>query len=197
LEQSCDFGAIHAAAVHRGGNAPCVMLPGPSGIGKSTLTAALVADGFRTLGDDTIVLARDTLDVRAVPFGICLKNGAWQLLAARFPDLVEQPVHNRLDGKRVRYLNPGGQGVAQESCAPRPAAWIVFPQRVDYGDSDLIPISRPEALSRLAAQFCPLGAGLDLPKIDRLVRWIGGIACFELRYSTLDQGAERLKELIS
>lgn len=192
LKPSGDFGALHAAAACRGETGPCVLLPGPSGAGKSTLTAGLLSEGFQSLGDDTVVLAGESLGVRAVPFGICLKDGAWKLLASRFPDLSCQPIHDRPDGKRVRYLvspppaRPGN---------PRAVAWIVFPQRTNHR-SELVPISRPDALCRLTAQFCPLGSGLDLPKVEQLIEWISRLPCFELRYATLDHGIDLIKSLI-
>jgi serine kinase of HPr protein (carbohydrate metabolism regulator) len=45
----------HAAAVSRGGHR--VLLPGVSGIGKSTLTAYLGGHGFGYLGDDCVAMA--------------------------------------------------------------------------------------------------------------------------------------------
>lgn len=191
LKVSGDFGALHAAAVCRNETGPCVLLPGPSGAGKSTLTAGLLSENFQSLGDDTVVLANGSLDVRAVPFGICLKNGSWRLLASRFPDISYQPIHDRPDGKRVRYLLPPPSARPD---GPRAAAWIVFPRRTD-SVSALVPISRPDALCRLAAQFCPLGSGLDLPKVEQLIEWISGLSCFELRYATLDCGIDLIKGL--
>lgn len=195
LKRSHDFGAVHAAAVYRGERSPCVILPGPSGSGKSTLTAALISRGFQSLGDDTVVFAHDSLDVRAVPFGICLKDGAWKLLASRFPNLAEQPVHDRLDGKRVRYLVPPAVSSPAGPSNRRSARWLVFPTRTDNVRSELVPISRPAALSRLASQFCPLGTGLDLPKVERLMEWIHGVSSYELRCANLDDGVALIEEL--
>jgi hypothetical protein len=45
---------MHAAAVEKDGR--CVMLCAPSGCGKSTLTTALTQHGWRTLGDDKLLL---------------------------------------------------------------------------------------------------------------------------------------------
>lgn len=45
---------VHAAAVEKDGC--CVMLCAPSGCGKSTLTTALTQNGWRTLGDDKLLL---------------------------------------------------------------------------------------------------------------------------------------------
>jgi hypothetical protein len=187
LERSGDFGALHAGAVCRS-DGPCVVIAGASGAGKSTLVAALAAHGFRSLGDDTVVLARDTLAVRAIPFGICLKEGAWTLLSPRVPELSEQPVHQRLDGKRVKYFIPRGPSGATGRAEQHLVSAIVFPNRSDDGPLELIRVSHADALTRLASEFCPLGGRLDAEKIERLIRWVGGMTCLEMRYASLDDG---------
>jgi len=195
LERSRDFGALHAAAVCRRPDAPCVVIAGVSGSGKSTLTAGLVTDGFFSLGDDTIVLARDTLAIRAMPFGICLKEGAWGLLSGRLPALADQPVHQRLDGKRVRYFVPEGGIGSPGRTTQNAVTAVVFPHRTEGGPDCLLRVSHADALSRLAAEFCPLGGTLDAGKVERLIQWVDDVACFELRFSTLDGGMKRIGEL--
>lgn len=195
LERSLDFGAVHAAAVHKASDCRCLLLPGRSGAGKSTLTAALAGDSFITLGDDTIVLAKDTLDVRPIPFGVCLKDGSWQLLASRFPQLASYPIHHRPDGKRVRYLIPENSRETTATQDRHIVTWVIFPERNDHSEVRLIPLSRHEALSRFILQFCPLGMGWNSSTIERLSQWMSTISCFELRFSTLEQGVQQIKEL--
>ena len=195
LERSQDFGALHAGAVSRRGDGPCVVIAGVSGAGKSTLVAGLATSGFTSLGDDTIVLARDPLAVRAIPFGICLKDGAWDLLSGRIPGLSEQPVHQRLDGKRVRYFVPHGMPAPLGRAVRNPAVAVVFPNRTTGGSGHLVRISHADALTRIASEFCPLGGQLDVDKVERLIQWVGSMKCYELRYSTLDQGIKAIGEL--
>jgi hypothetical protein len=192
LERSRDFGALHAGAVCPRLDEPCIVIAGPSGVGKSTLVAGLVANGFCSLGDDTIALARDTLAVRPVPFGICLKDGAWDLLSTRIPGLATLPVHRRLDGKRVKYLLS-----ESASDARHPACAVIFPSRREDGPAKLIRLSPAATLARLAPEFCPLGGELDDERVDRLIGWIRGMTCFEMRYSTLDDGIKTVGELCS
>lgn len=188
--RSGDFGAIHAAALSRNGR--CILLAGASGAGKSTLTAALVAAGFELMADDTTVLARDTLAARAVPFAICLKEGAWGLLSSWFPDLCGRPIHDRLDGKKVRYLLPAADHVWAKPATRRRVDSVVFLHRVPEPRSSLRSVERADALSRLAREFCPLGDGLTAEKMEQLVAWISAVDCLELRYSPLDDGVEQL-----
>ena len=190
LERSDDFCAIHAAAVARDGR--CILLPGCSGSGKSTLAAAMVGAGMRLLSDDTAVLARDTLAARAVPLSICLKSGSWELLARQFPDLVRQPIHDRLDGKRVRYLSPPAGGICADPSAQHSVRAIVFPNRRPGAAGALHPIARTEALSRLFKFFYPLAEGLDPAKVERLLAWITVVDCYELQFSSLDDATRLL-----
>lgn len=190
LEHSDDFCAIHAAAVARDGR--CILLPGCSGSGKSTLAAAMVGAGMRLLSDDTTVLARDTLAARPVPLSICLKSGSWELLARQFPDLVRQPIHDRLDGKRVRYLSPPAAGICTDPSAQHSVRAIVFPNRRPGAAGALHPIARTEALSRLFKFFYPVAEGLDAAKVERLLAWITVVDCYELQFSSLDDATRLL-----
>ncbi len=193
LRHSHDLLAVHAAAVSR--DSHCLLLPGPSGSGKSTLSAALVAAGFGLLGDDSIVLARDTLDARPMPIPICVKEGSWQLLASRFPELQRLPIHLRGDGKRVRYLMPPTPGLRTDPAARLRVNRIIFPRRTNGASGHLAALSKPEALRRLAQGICPLGDGLDAAKVEQIVRWVDGIACLELSYASLDDAVRVLVEL--
>jgi len=189
LDRSADFCAVHAAALETAGRG--LLLPGRSQSGKSTLAAALAAAGFGFLGDDTIVLAADTLDARAVPFGISVKDGAWNLLASRFPCLPDLPIHVRPDGKRVRYLLP--DALRLESHVP--VKWIVFPEYSADAHAELVPVSRPAALSQLLSGVTALGDGLTSAKVDRLVQWIGRTECYVLRLSALEPAVALLADL--
>jgi hypothetical protein len=193
LRRSGDFGAVHAAAVSRNGR--CILLAGASGAGKSTLTAALVAAGFELMADDTTVLARDTLDARPVPFAICVKQGAWELLRPRFPGIGDRPIHHRLDGKKVRYVLPSAGHSWAKPAARRPVDGLIFLNRVPETKSSVRPIMRADALSRLAGGFCPLGDGLTAEKLDQMIGWMGRIDCLELNYSPLDEGVEQIAKL--
>lgn len=195
LERSRDFGALHAGAVCRRADGPCVIIAGASGAGKSTLVAGLATSGLLSLGDDTVVLASDTLSLRAIPFGICLKQGAWELLSSRIPGLDEQPVHQRLDGKRVRYFVPGGHTTSLGRGARNSACAVVFPHRTTSGPADLVRLPPADALTRLASEFCPLGGHLDARKVERLIEWVSGMTCLEMRYSTLEDGLRTIGEL--
>ncbi len=151
--------------------------------------------GFELMSDDTMVLTEEGgLRIRAIPFGACLKTGAWTVLAERAPQIMDIPVHTRLDGVRVRYLLPPRLSLCGNSAA-FPVGWIVFPHYVEGAALCMNDVPPPEALRRLTGGFCPLGAPLDAQKVERLVTWIAAIECHELRYGDLDEATALLQLL--
>jgi hypothetical protein len=191
LHESKDMAAFHAAGLARGDH--CLLLPGASGRGKSTLSTALAMTGFALMSDDTMVLTEDTpLAARPLPFGACLKTGAWSALAGRAPQIMELPVHTRIDGLRVRYLLPPRLSLHKDADHPLPVRWIVFPHYLEGAALRMRPLSHTDALHRLMQGFCPLGAPLDKDKVALLVEWIAGVECHDLRYGDLDEAVALL-----
>jgi hypothetical protein len=183
LERCADFCAIHAGAARRGER--CMLLAGESGTGKSTLLAGLMSEGFELLADDTAVLTR-TLAVRPMPCSICLKTGAWDALAVRFPGLARTAIHDRPDGQTVRYLLPPEYAVVDAEVRA-PVGWIVFPRYDPKIPTALHPLGKNTALRRLLPCFMPLGGRLEAAEVERLVRWIADVPCYELHHSSLNE----------
>ena len=194
LRESHDLAAFHAAGLaHRG---KCLLLPGASGRGKSTLSTALAMSGFDLMSDDTMILADDPAPaMRPLPFGACLKTGAWSALSSRVPQIMDLPVHTRIDGIRVRYLLPPRLSLFRDPDRHLPVGWIVFPHYVEGAPLRMREIPRTEALRRLMEGCCPLGNPLDAAKVSRLVDWIAGIECHDLRYGDLDEAAAKIQLL--
>jgi hypothetical protein len=106
-----------------------------------------------------------------------------------------RPIHHRLDGKKVRYVAPQGGHAWARPSARYQVDVVVFLNCVPVARSELVPLKRMEALSRLAEELCPLGEGLTAAKLDQLLAWISRVDCFELQYSPLDDGVARLAGL--
>jgi hypothetical protein len=176
---------VHAGVVRNGHG--CVLLPAAPGSGKTSLTAALIRAGFAYLSDEVALLEAGTLRVRPVPVSLCVKEGAWDLLAPLYPELRGLAVHRRWDSKRVRYLNPPADALDPEPEVSHPVRWIVFPRYAPGAQTALRPLRRADALHRLLEQCLAMPAPLDHAKLDALVRWIGGVPCYELVTSSLDE----------
>jgi hypothetical protein len=194
LEDGADFCALHAGAVRRGAHG--ILLPGESGSGKSVLTAALVSEGFELLSDDTVVLSRPSLAMRSLPFGICIKEDAWQPLAGRFPALRKLSVHDRPDGKRVRYLSVPERAVGV-TAPPVSVSTVVFPRYDSEAATVLAPLDKNETLRRLMSGFQPMGPGLSAADVEHLLLWIENKSCYEFSISSLDDAVDLMNRVFA
>ena len=180
--------AVHAGAVARGGRV--LLLPGDSGSGKTTLAAALMARGFTYLGDDTVVLEREALRVRPIPFALALKAGSWDLLTRYHRGLAGLPVDCRPDGKVVRYLRP-----TDVAPGPLPAAWMVFPVWGGRTAPCLAPLGRITALRRFLTGCYASSRGLNSEELAQLMHWLETLECYTLDASDLDAAVGFLDQL--
>jgi hypothetical protein len=187
------FMAIHAGVVGHGGR--CIVLPGASGRGKTTLTAALSRAGFRYFSDEFALLEEETLHVRPVPLGLTIKPDSLDPLAPYYPDIRQLPAHMREDAQIVRYVNPDPDPTWWTRSDP--VRWIVFPDYRPDAVTALRPVTKPEALRRLLAECLVLPERLDRVGVERLVDWIRGISCLELTMSSLAEAVGLLKEAVS
>ncbi len=171
---------FHAAALGHDGRA--LLLPGPPGSGKSTLAAALShRGGLAYMSDDSVVVERDGLGVRGLPFAVCVKEGGVAALAAQYPELGATREHNRRDGRRVRYMWPENLATA-----PHSAAWMVFlsfaPRRAE---NRVTPMPPAEGLRRILALAAP-PRRLARDEAVALIGWARGIRSCELCFSDTD-----------
>jgi hypothetical protein len=103
---------VHASAVVRDGTA--LLLTGPSGRGKSTLTWAAAGAGFRILADDMVFVQLAPLRVWGMPAFLHLPEDSRRF----FPELADAPVGLTSSGKEKIPLDLRARGVA----APFPVA---------------------------------------------------------------------------
>ncbi len=135
---------LHANGVIIGDRA--VAVAGPRGVGKTTVTAALVAAGIELLSDDVVAIDRE-------PQGWFARSGLTQLRlrggAAHLAELIgdRYPQQPSVDGRHVVVLPP-------PACDRLPLRAIVVP-RIDEQASgpQLAVVSASEAFSRVAASF--------------------------------------------
>jgi hypothetical protein len=185
------FLAIHAGVVSNGER--CILLPGRTGSGKTTLTAALSRDGFHYFSDEFALLEEGTLRARPVPLSLTIKRGAVELLTSYYPGLGGLLAHTREDGQTVRYLSPAARLVDLERSDP--VGWIIFPRYEADAVTSLCPVSKPEALRRLLRECLVLPELLDRAGVESLVRWIRTVDCLELPMSSLPDAVSLVKRL--
>jgi hypothetical protein len=184
---------IHAGVVAT--RETCLLLPAPSGSGKSSLTAALIHRGFRYFSDEVALIEPDTFKVPPVPLALCVKASGWDMIARYYPGLSSVPTHRRSDGKRVRYLAPPGvNNIHQRASAE--VTHIIFPRHAKNGPTELKPLARSETLGRLMDECLALRQRLSHDNVRQLTRWIAGVDCYELAFASLDEGADLIEQTV-
>ena len=159
-------------ALHAGGVAwadKVMLLVGKSRSGKSTLTAALLGEGWDYLSDDMILIERESLDAKSMPCSLGIKPGGWELLASRFPRREPPRQHLRADGQSVGYFSPPPP--RRGFLLPRTVQWIVFPSLSPAEPGNLQALSPLEGLQRLVTHCCGIPSALQPGDIRRLIEF--------------------------
>lgn len=179
---SADFLAVHAGLVAFRGRT--VLVPGQSGSGKSTATAALLSLGAVYMSDDVVNLARGSLAASGFPFPLTIKADNAPRLAALFPDLAAQRDSIRVDGKRLRYITPARVARrGEEVGAGRPVDAIVFPRYRANAETAVEQLAPADALARLASEWVRV-ATLDESDVSGLLDWLGHVRTVQLTYGS-------------
>jgi hypothetical protein len=186
-------GADPFVVLHAGGvvlEEAGVIISGPSGAGKTTLTAALVRDGFSYLTDEALAIDPATSLLQPYPKALTIQRGSWELLA----DL--RPPHSDFS-PRVWHVAPTDIRPNAIAAAVPPTV-VLFPSPeglVEGGVVGIEEVSRSEAAVQLAQQCFGLSATATrtLPVLaDILAR----CACFRLSTVDLGRAVRSVKDLI-
>lgn len=184
-----EFLLLHAGVVSRNGAG--IILPGPSGSGKSSLTLALVGLGYSYLSDEFAAVEPSTGEVHAFPKPISIKNtSVFPELASR-KDLWSGPEENYEEA--VWYIHP--EDVVPNSVGRQaPIRYIIFPRYDASAPLTLQSISPSDAIKELinnSINFSSLGKG-GLHILARLVR---EAECYTLLTNGIGPAVEVINEL--
>ena len=166
-----------------------LLLIAPGGSGKTTLAAALNAEGLPLLHDDVVPVTLDG-DLLGLGLPITLKAGSWPILQTLRPDLSETPIRQRL-GQPVRLLPPRSQPVTR----PVPLGALVFPR---YQPDTPIHAQRltPEAALQGLIEAEAVIRNLTQEKLERLARWIESAPAWSLTYPDLASGLTGIRRIL-
>lgn len=182
----------HAAAVDRGGRS--LLMPGSGGMGKSTLTGFLVANGFSYLGDDIVAIAEDDGSLLPLPSCLSVKSGSWPLLEEFFPALSQLPTLHRF-GRDIRYVEPQGN----YQCLPAAAApsAILFPRYTTGAPTCLDQLSPLQTMIRLIGADAAMIVPATEARLAKLLSLVEQTPAFELTYSDLPGAMQAIEKVLS
>ncbi len=179
---------LHAGAC--GTSAGCVMLAGASHAGKSTLCAALMAQGLFCYSDDSAVIDR-AFHVAGMPFPLTLRQSSWQVLESRLGSLERVGIHRRA-GAEVCFLPSNLPGSSSPSA---PIKALVFVEYQPEATTTLRPLTAFDAL--LALQSSGFWVEHDRAGIARFLAWLALLPTHRLTYSSIDEAAGAVRDLLA
>lgn len=189
LRSSPHLAALHAACLTFHGRG--LLLLGSPGAGKTTLSLSLLKRGCSYGGDDVTLVRGDGL-VEGVPLAPGVKESAWAIVEPIVEKLLEQPVHIRPDGLKVR-LAPLKEKIVGQSC---PVGNIVLLQRGPDKEAQLKPIDASAALAELLRESRSPDGRCSTEIMRTLAELVREAGCFELHYTEARDAVPLLCELI-
>ncbi|MCB1908305.1 MAG: HprK-related kinase A [Rhodocyclaceae bacterium] len=187
------FVLLHAGVLARAGRA--VVMAATPGSGKSTLTAAMMARGFRLLSDEFGVLDPATGELRAMLKPVALKNRSIDVIREFSADAVIGPVFRGTRKGDVAHLAPDLASAATVTQNARPAL-VIFPRFIDGSGLELKPQPPEQAFSRLAFNSFNY-ALLGQVSFDAVADVAAGCPAYELRYGRLDEAIRCIADLLA
>jgi hypothetical protein len=178
--------ALHAACLRAGDDA--ILLLGAPGAGKSTLTLALLGEGFDFSSDD-VTLVLEGGRVHGVALAPSLKQGTWELSRSTNAGIADLPMHVRPDGQTVRF-------VPVESYAglgPLRVVIVVRLRRSPGEQARLHPIGSAEALADMLKDALSPDGRCSAETFHAMAELVRGARCFELTYSEARDGAAAIR----
>jgi hypothetical protein len=184
-----EYQLFHSGALSRNGKG--ILIPGQSGAGKSTTSAALAFGGFEYFSDDVAVFGPDGT-LRPFPKVLAMKYRGWEVISNHYPETSEAVVFST-GGKGVTYLQPPFLP-SEVSSAGVPIDLIFIPRRDDVAAPVIEKISKSDVVKVLTQE------SLDLElrgqsAFDFLINLTQGAECYALNVLDLSSAIGAVKDL--
>ena len=184
---------LHSAVLERDGHA--LLMPAPTGSGKSTLCAALAWRGWRLLSDEMALFSLEDGRLLANLRPVSLKNKAIDVIAAFEPGARLTRVYRGTPKGDVAYMRapPGAVARAQETAVP---ALVIAPAFAAGSPTIIKPMTRVEGF-RLLTENAVNYSSLLKPGFDVLTGLVEDCAFYSLTYSDLTEAVDLINHLQS
>jgi HprK-related kinase A len=183
---------LHAAVLERDGHA--LVMPGDPGAGKSTLTAALMLDGWRLLSDEIALIDRDNGLLYGLARPVSLKNASIDIIRGHdHRSILGSTAHDTHKGS-VAHLKPTADSVLKASEPVQPA-WIIFPRWKAGVEARLTAHSKSAAFLHLASHAFNYSL-LGQIGFQRVAALMDRSNCWDFEYGRLEEATALLRELM-
>ena len=180
------MGVFHASAVSN--TKKCILILGDSGNGKSTSLALLQAHGFTCIADDFSPISAQKKEVFSFPAAISIKQSAYEMLAALYPDLKNKnEYHFPKQNKIVRYLPPNNTNFSTHL----PCEDLLFIKYEKGAKTSFQKISKLKAFQHLVLDswISPMAANAQ-----QFLDWFSSLNNYQLTYSNNNEMIEKVSK---
>jgi HprK-related kinase A len=186
------FAIFHAGVVAHGSDG--ILISARSGGGKSTLTAALMEDGYRLLSDEFAILDPESRMLRAYPRPVSLKNASVDVVRALAGEAEVSP---RLVGTPkgdIAYRRPRTADVAAQQTQAVPRL-ILFPEYQAGAPAQHERLEAAEAAMQLISGP-PNYQVLGEPAFQALMTMMEGARTYRLTYGNTADSLALVRDLM-
>ncbi|HEX6208404.1 MAG TPA: hypothetical protein VF058_08625 [Actinomycetota bacterium] len=169
-----------------------IVMPAAMDSGKTTLVSGLVRAGLRYLSDEAAAVDPRTGVLHAYAKALTIDPGSWDVL----PDLRPSLEGRLAPFAQDQWYVPADsirRGAVASSARP---AFVIAPRYVGEGRTELLPLSRAQALQTLvenAFNFRLFDGRMALTVLADLVR---GAECYRLMVAELPEACDLVLELV-
>lgn len=193
LTNNPNYAFIHGAALEKDGIG--YIMPAESGLGKTTLTLALLKDGFHFMTDEFAVLDSSNRLLLPYPRNLSVRENSLRL----FPDLFGRRDSFPKIGSNAEglYSIDPIENIPCTQGSPCPVRYIIFPRYDPVNGPALRKIPKSEAFTGLVVTRNYLSLGLldKQPAMDLMLSVIGQSQCFEILSADLERTVGLLHDL--
>jgi len=182
---------LHAAVLERDGHA--LIMPGDPGAGKSTLTAALMLDGWRLLSDEIALIDRNDGLLYGLARPVSLKNASIDIVRGHDPQAILGSTARDTHKGSVAHLKPTTNSVLRVN-EPAQPTWIVFPRWKSGAEARLTPHSKSAAFLHLASHAFNYSL-LGQLGFQRAAALMDRCSCWDFEYGRLEEATALFREL--
>lgn len=190
--KTCRFVTVHAGVVEKAGRA--ILMSAASGGGKSTLTAALHANGYRLFSDEFALLELNTALAHPYPRPISLKQESIPIVEELLGADRISPIIGGTPKGNIAYARVDTDSVCRAS-ETAPVKLIMFPNFQQGSQPMARRLNPAEAVMRLVAASTNYSL-LGEPAYNAIVNLVKQAKAYEISYGSTEQSFRLVEELV-